>query len=75
MWINHNLIGKLDTLRGAKPDQEEYQEEYQVKLNKGINPLLLKITQDTGSFGFYLRFTDLNDKPITNLKIYLAPDR
>ena len=70
MWLNHKLVAKLNTFRSVSPDQEEYN----VRLKKGINVFLLKITQDIGGFGFCLKFTALNDKPLTDLKIWLAPN-
>ena len=69
LWINHELVGKLCAFRGVSPDSETYT----VKLKKGINPVMVKIIQDVGGMGFCLRFTDLNDKPLTDLKVWLAP--
>ena len=42
-----------------------------IHLHKGINPLLIKISQDGGGWGFYLRLTDIADKALTGIKIWL----
>jgi hypothetical protein len=71
IYLNQQLIAKLNTTREAIRDQEEYK----LKLNKGLNTLLIKVIQDIGDFGFFLRFTDLHDKPINKLKIWLKPKK
>lgn len=44
-----------------------------VRLPKGTTPLLLKITNNLGNWGFVVRFTDEQGRPLTNLKFSLSP--
>jgi hypothetical protein len=60
MYLNHQLIKANRVYRGAEKDQEKID----AHLVKGKNLLLLKIDQDIGGYGFYLRVLDKADKPI-----------
>jgi len=71
LWLNHRPIGELNTCRGLFVDSNIHR----VTLRKGMNVLLLKITQDIGGFAFCLRFTDLNDKMVDNLNIWLNAEK
>ncbi|PYI80529.1 MAG: hypothetical protein DME26_21455 [Verrucomicrobia bacterium] len=44
-----------------------------VRLPKGATPLLLKVTNNLGNWGFVLRFTDKQGRPLRNLKFGLSP--
>ncbi len=44
-----------------------------VRLPKGTTPLLLKITNNLGNWGFVFRITDTQGRPLTNLKFGLSP--
>jgi hypothetical protein len=70
-YLNHKMAGKLNKVRGIKIDDNIHN----ILLKKGLNTLLIAISQDVGGFGFCLRFTDMNDKPLTDLKIWLAPNK
>jgi putative membrane-bound dehydrogenase-like protein len=50
LWINGKLVYTNRQHRAAAPEQESVK----VKLQKGRNPLLLKITNGNGGHGFYL---------------------
>ncbi|MBN2313348.1 MAG: linear amide C-N hydrolase [Sedimentisphaerales bacterium] len=54
VWLNGELIHTNNVLRGIslKPDAIE------VTLKKGTNVLMLKVTQDTGSWGAIVRLVD-----------------
>jgi len=43
-----------------------------VQLPKGITPILLKITNNLGNWGFVFRVTDLEGRPLTNVKFGLT---
>jgi len=44
-----------------------------VRLSKGTTPVLLKITNNLGNWGFVFRVTDSQGRPLTNLKFSLSP--
>jgi hypothetical protein len=54
VWLNGKLVFSNPAYRGAYPDQDRIP----VRLNRGWNPLLLKILQGAGGWGFYVRFLD-----------------
>lgn len=70
LWVNYDLAGSLNTFRGAAPDQEQYD----ATLKKGMNLVMLKVTQDVGGFGFYLRIAKPEGGAVPGLKIWLAPN-
>jgi len=51
IWLNHTLVFNRHIHRGAHLDQEQVV----VKLNKGMNPCLVKIDQGLWAWGFYLQ--------------------
>jgi hypothetical protein len=76
VWFNNVLLGGKNICRGVMEDSEEYRVHIKkgfVLNDRNLNVLLLKIIQDTGGWGFVARITDLDDKPLTDLKIWLAP--
>ena len=70
LWVNHKFIGEE---RACHPKSDSA--VHKVKLKKGRNLILLKICNSYGGWGYCLRFTDLNDKPLTDLNIWLAPGK
>jgi len=51
LWINGELAASNDRYNAPRPDQTRVA----VRLRRGPNRVLLKICQNTGPFGFYLR--------------------
>ena len=51
LWVNGQLAGKSDRYNTAAPDQARIS----VPLQPGDNRVLLKVCQESGPFGFYLR--------------------
>ena len=51
LWVNGVKVAFEDRYNLARPDQARVQ----VKLRKGVNRLLLKVCQESGPLGFYLR--------------------
>ena len=45
---------------------------FPVTLKKGKNSILVKVCEESGGWGFYLRITDENGKPFDGLKIHSA---
>ncbi|WP_288612109.1 sugar-binding domain-containing protein [uncultured Victivallis sp.] len=68
IWLNGDMIGKLRTYRGCKPDENRIP----VRLKAGWNRLLVKIEQETGGYEFALRFLDPAGKPLV-LETSLTP--
>jgi hypothetical protein len=67
VFLNHQKLWRNKIYRKAKPDDDTIL----ATLHKGLNPLLVKISQDGGGWGFYLRVTDMDDQPIKALKVWL----
>ncbi|MFH1744310.1 MAG: PQQ-binding-like beta-propeller repeat protein [bacterium] len=59
-WFNGELVGRSDRGRRYTPDQNVMK----VDGKKGVNKILLRITQMGSAWGFGVRLTDLNGKPI-----------
>ncbi|HME90580.1 MAG TPA: DUF3857 domain-containing protein [Myxococcaceae bacterium] len=51
LWVNGQLAASEDRYNRARPDQSRVA----VRLRQGSNRVLLKICQESGPFGFYLR--------------------
>jgi len=52
IWINHDLFEYNPLRRGVKIDQDMFS----LTLKKGRNPVLVKVDQSIGGYGFALRF-------------------
>ncbi|NMO18850.1 DUF3857 domain-containing protein [Pyxidicoccus fallax] len=51
LWVNGQLAAKEDRYNLPRPDQSRVS----VKLRKGLNRVLIKVCQESGPLGFYLR--------------------
>ncbi|QRN95646.1 DUF3857 domain-containing protein [Archangium violaceum] len=51
LWVNGEKVTTSDSYNAPRPDQSRVS----VRLRKGFNRVLLKVCQDTGPLGFYLR--------------------
>lgn len=51
LWVNGQVAAREDRYNQPRPDQSRVA----VKLRKGLNRVLLKVCQETGPLGFYLR--------------------
>jgi hypothetical protein len=67
IFLNHQQIWRNKVYRGAEKDKDVIE----ASLKKGLNSFLIKIEQDSGGWGFFCRLTDLKDKPLKNIKIWL----
>jgi hypothetical protein len=65
VWLNGHRVIDADEYRAAERDQNTAN----VTLRKGVNRLLVKVNQDIGGWGFYLRFLKSNGQPLVNLKV------
>jgi outer membrane protein assembly factor BamB len=59
-WFNDQDLGTYDYSRSWQVDEDVLK----VKGKKGVNKILLKISQEGGTWGFSVRLTELNDKPL-----------
>ncbi len=60
VWLNGQLVHQFSGMRGLSVDQDRIR----VRLQKGVNRLLLKVTQGGGGWEFCVRLTDLQGNPI-----------
>jgi hypothetical protein len=65
VWANGAEVFSKDAYRTAWPRQDLAP----VHLRKGWNPLLVKVGQAEGEWGFYLRLTDDAGQPMTDVKV------
>jgi hypothetical protein len=53
VWVNDKVVHESETSRAARADEDKIA----VKLNSGWNRVLVKVVNETGAHGFYLRFS------------------
>jgi len=63
IWLNGKEVLSSDLPRAAEYDQDIVE----VELNKGENQLLVKVCNQEMTWGFYLRFTDVDGKALKDL--------
>jgi hypothetical protein len=66
LWVNHKLVSEQNVYRAMDMDQETHK----VKLNKGKNLILLKVTQDWGDYQFTLRVVGADGKAVPGIKVW-----
>ncbi|MCM8777574.1 MAG: hypothetical protein NC905_04865 [Candidatus Omnitrophica bacterium] len=66
LWLNGEYLGGWDICRSSVKDQNVH---FGV-LKKGMNFLLLKISNNLSGYDFCVRITDLKDEPIKDISIY-----
>jgi hypothetical protein len=70
VWVDDELKYSADVVRDAAPDQDTIS----ISLMEGRNRILLKVANHkTDGWGFYFRVTDVEGKPIPNLR-YERPE-
>lgn len=67
IWLNGSVIFSLRIHRSAGPNQNTQP----IVLRKGWNRLLVKNDQETGEWGFFMRLTSQDGKPLTGIKYQL----
>jgi len=65
VWLNGEPVWKYKHRWGPATIDRDI---VNVKLNKGKNSIMVKVTQGPGGWGFYLRITDTNGKPFDDVK-------
>jgi hypothetical protein len=63
LWVDGKLVFELDTVRGAEADDDSIP----VSLPKGRVPVLLKVANYRGTWGFYFRLVGEDGEPIPGL--------
>ncbi len=66
VWLNGEEVFVNTGTYAAQIDRDTIP----VTLKKGKNSILVKVCEQTGGWGFYLRITDQNGKPFDDLKIH-----
>jgi len=61
VWLNGKLVFTYDQARPASIDQDTVT----VTLKQGENSILVKVCDEAGYWGFYLRFTDVDGNPLS----------
>lgn len=64
VWLNGEEVIRYEMPRQAQPDQDIIS----VTLNQGENQLLVKVCNEEMDWGFYLRFTEPDGKPLKSLR-------
>jgi hypothetical protein len=64
VWLNGKLIHQNNIHRGFTSGEDSFP----VKLNKGKNTCLLKVTQGTGGWETAMAICDMDGKPLEGLK-------
>jgi hypothetical protein len=64
VYLNGKEVFKFAEPRAADKDQDTTE----VSLRKGVNMLVVKVVNEKIDWSFCVRFTDKDDKPLTNLK-------
>jgi hypothetical protein len=70
VYINGKEVLKNETARPAEKDQDS---TGGITLNKGTNVIVFKVVNEKVDWAGCLRFTDKNDKVVSNLTIKLTP--
>ena len=63
-WMNGKFAGRFDGGRGWAPDQDVLK----VEGRKGVNRVLVKISQSGGNWAFSVRVTDIKNAPVGSQK-------
>ena len=65
VWLNGEEVTRHERPRSVQIDQDVIS----VTLNQGENQLLVKVCNEEIDWGFYLRFTDTDGKPLKDLEL------
>ncbi|MFH1740171.1 MAG: DUF4838 domain-containing protein [bacterium] len=69
IWLNNDLVWHFDEGRIAVLDDDIVP----VHLKAGWNPVLLKVSQSSGNWGFYFRVTNTDGSPAKSARFALTP--
>jgi len=69
VYLNGKEVFKFTEPRPAEKDQDTTE----VTLRQGVNLLVVKVVNEKIDWSFCVRFTDKDDKPLTNLKSKTTP--
>jgi hypothetical protein len=70
LWVNGEHVFTYPDPRPPLPDQDHIK----IKLRSGWNTLLVKVCQEGGQWGLYLRLADPDGKPLRGLWTSLKPE-
>jgi hypothetical protein len=66
LWVNNKLITEQNVYRSMEMDQETHK----IKLNKGKNFIMIKVTQDYGEFSFEIRIVNSEGKAVPGITVW-----
>jgi tetratricopeptide (TPR) repeat protein len=69
LWLNGEKVASSDAYHPARADQERFS----VQLRAGVNRVLVKVCQDEGAFGFYLRDEAARTRAVTPAELPPLP--
>ncbi|HVG63878.1 MAG TPA: DUF3857 domain-containing protein [Hyalangium sp.] len=69
LWVNGQVAAREDRYNLPRPDQSRVA----VKLRKGLNRVLLKVCQETGPLGFYLRQEPMSGRGTVKVSLPATP--
>ncbi len=64
VWLNDELVHANNASRGVQPGQDKVK----VRLNEGLNRLLVKVNNGGGDWGLAARLVGSDSKPLKNIK-------
>ncbi|MBD3240961.1 MAG: hypothetical protein GF331_10285 [Chitinivibrionales bacterium] len=70
VWINGELVWGIREYRGTMPDEDCAR----LPLRKGVNELLIKVTQEMGGWGATVRVADVHGEGMTDVVASLTPE-
>ncbi len=70
LWVNGEHVHTFPDPRPPAPDQDRVA----IKLRSGWNTLLMKVCQEGGQWGLYVRLAGPDDRPLQGLWTSLAPE-
>lgn len=70
LWLNGRLLHSYTKPRPPQPDEDKVS----VRLRAGWNTILLKVCQERGQWGFYIRLAGPDGKPLRGLWTSLQPE-
>jgi hypothetical protein len=70
VYLNGKEVFKFDQTRTVEKDSDKVEK---LTLNKGVNTIVFKVINEKNDWGACLRFQSKDGKPVTDVKVQLAP--
>ncbi len=69
VWLNNKLVHENEVGRAYRPREDSIP----IHLRKGLNALLVKVSQGNGGWGFGAQLVDMQGKPLHDVRVKLQP--